>query len=326
MSNSNEQKNNKLFDPEIAFFDLPIVRNTFGIACLLVVVSFGTIALFTESKASLDMVGFNGFIEMFKFPLGSIAFFGGLFAFYATNHRSEQQRRAMELAQKSMDLTGAQNIFANHFKMIDEFEKYAEGIKENNLVKIESLDKRGFYSIFYRESRSGAYKPSAAMIKPITSHLNSIFRRVLYLHNNNSASMQRILMETKRIPKYINSVSRGSIRLDTTGLYSSEMDSLETIMTTNPYEISEEISKRLITAMSMINVIEDLLRFDEQSVELEELNEAVIDLYEVASTFGMYRTIGEDEYVLEDYILRDYEPLNAINAKLLKSVRERILQ
>ena len=137
-----EKEKNKAFDPEMAFFDLPIVRMTFTIACLTIIISSSLIGVFTESEISLDMTGFNGFIEMFRFPLGAFALFGGLFAFYATNHRSEQNKRAMFLTNQSIDLARVQNRFSNYYKHIEELESYfgrhVSGGAEENQIKVKS--------------------------------------------------------------------------------------------------------------------------------------------------------------------------------------------
>ena len=158
MQVSQSTKENKLFAPDTAFFDLPIVRTTFGFACLTVVVSFTLIALFTESKASLDMEGFNGFIDMFKFPLGALAFFGGLFAFYATNHRSEQNKRSMELTLQSIEAAGEQNRFANYYKHLEELKKYLALIEAKyNDVSFDpkvSINSHSIHALIYPRART----------------------------------------------------------------------------------------------------------------------------------------------------------------------------
>src|SRR6187551_75701 len=164
----------KLFDPEIAFFDLPIVGNTFGVACLIIAVSFALIALFTESTVSLDMAGFNGFIEMFKFPIGTLAFFGGLFAFYATNHRSEQQKRSMELSQKSFEATGEQNRFANYYKHKEEFSDYIDDLILSGGKNHPKVNKRHLHKLLFPMCKDGEYKVSRSAVRTFLLHIYSI--------------------------------------------------------------------------------------------------------------------------------------------------------
>lgn len=139
---SDNENKIKSFDPDTAFFDLPIVRTTFAIASLTVIISSSLIGVFTHSEVSLDMAGFNGFIEMFRFPLGALALFGGLFAFYATNHRSEQNKRAMFLTNQSIELARVQNRFSNYYKHIEELESYfgrhVSGGAEEKQIKVKS--------------------------------------------------------------------------------------------------------------------------------------------------------------------------------------------
>ncbi len=185
-----EPTNKKTFDPGTAFFDLPIVRNTFGVACIVVVFSFVMIALFTEAKISLDMKGFNGFIEMFKFPLGSIAFFGGIFAFYATNHRSEQQKRAMELSQKSIDATGEQNKFANYYKHLEEFQKYLNFAEGSQTVNYKLINKRRMHSSIFPKAEKGVLKLEAPKMKIYYDLICTFFRLLTRILQGNSITIE----------------------------------------------------------------------------------------------------------------------------------------
>jgi hypothetical protein len=124
-----ENENNswrKKFDPESAFFDLPIVRKTFWFGLILVTGLMIVIAVIDFREPNWSAAGFNELLVMFRLPLSLLAFFAAVFALYATNHRSEQNKRAMALTTASIEATGAQNRFANYYKHLDEFTKYVD--------------------------------------------------------------------------------------------------------------------------------------------------------------------------------------------------------
>ena len=106
-----------MFDPETPLLGLPVVRLSFliivGSATLLSVI----LVLDGDLKPQWDYHGFNHFLEVFRVPLAVIALLVPVIALYGANHRSEQTRKQIQVSQ-------SQNNFANHFKHIEEFEKY----------------------------------------------------------------------------------------------------------------------------------------------------------------------------------------------------------
>jgi hypothetical protein len=108
-----------LFDPKTAFFSLPIVKWTMVIGILLITIVCLLIILNSSRDLDLTAEGFNEFYKMMRFPTFLLGFFAALLALYATNHRSEQNKAAMHLAE-------SQNRFSNYYKHIEEYENYLQ--------------------------------------------------------------------------------------------------------------------------------------------------------------------------------------------------------
>lgn len=109
----------KLFNPQVAFFSLPIVYWTMILGSLIIFVISALIIHHENCYLDLSSTGFNDLLTMFKMPIATLGFFAALLALYATNHRSEQNRASMEL-------TDSQNRFSNYYKHIEEYKNYIE--------------------------------------------------------------------------------------------------------------------------------------------------------------------------------------------------------
>jgi hypothetical protein len=143
------------FHPETAFFDLPIIRLSLSIALIIIFGLVLTISVVDWRKPDWSADGFNELIIMFKLPIGLLAFFAALLALFATNHRSEQSRRSMELTQKSIEASGEQNRFANYYKHLEEFTKYLDFTIKKNQTNPVSVSERGLHQLFFPNAKAG---------------------------------------------------------------------------------------------------------------------------------------------------------------------------
>lgn len=113
------------FSPDKNFFELPVVRLCASIFGGLALLSALLIAYnLRELPFDLSGDGFNKFAIYYKVPAAFAAIGFTIVGLCAANHRSGQSRAQMEL-------TAKQNVFANHFKHVEEFEKYCKGRHEN---------------------------------------------------------------------------------------------------------------------------------------------------------------------------------------------------
>lgn len=143
----------RLFDPNRSFFSLPIVRWTFAIVVVCAGLAFLAIIASTNLVLDLSSNGFNGFLSIFRFPLGVIALLIPVMAIYATNHRSVQQKQQIQLA-------GAHNDFSNYYKHVEEFQKhYLELWFDFEFLTMRpGLRPKNFHRLFYKNARSGDYQ------------------------------------------------------------------------------------------------------------------------------------------------------------------------
>jgi hypothetical protein len=153
------------FDPHKSLLELGIIR--FSAFILLLVFFLSTIAVINHKDLvwRFDYDGFNYAINLFRVPFGIAALAIPIMAILAANHRSEQSREQMRL-------TSAQNVFSNHYKHVEEFEKYCirvyDRIIENDKIAREFYEKKG-----------GAMKFMASE-SFIPTNINSQYSRLLY--------------------------------------------------------------------------------------------------------------------------------------------------
>ncbi|EGQ7857877.1 hypothetical protein H9W03_002885 [Vibrio parahaemolyticus] len=129
----------KMFDPHKSFIELPVVWLFIFIIFVLALLCGLLIAANTPLVLSFSSDGFNYFLSSFRFPLGILALIIPIVALLAANHRSEQTKEQIRV-------TNMQNVFSNHYKHIEEFKKYIDGLKINSMndVRIRKLHKKMF--------------------------------------------------------------------------------------------------------------------------------------------------------------------------------------
>lgn len=131
---------NPVFDPHKSLLELGIIRWAAVILLFAILIVIFTITNNGNFYWKPDYHGLNAAVEIFRIPLGIAALSIPIMAILAANHRSEQSREQMRL-------TGQQNIFSNHYKHIEEFEKYCirfyERMMENDQRMKESYKNAG---------------------------------------------------------------------------------------------------------------------------------------------------------------------------------------
>ena len=133
------------FNPHKSFISLTIFKLVFFGAITSSALITAIILKSSNIEIDWSYAGFNSAINIFKVPLGILAISIPVIALLAANHRSEQSREQMRLAQE-------QNNFSNYFKHLEELEKYcAEECKKggHSVRKIRSLHTRLFPSALH---------------------------------------------------------------------------------------------------------------------------------------------------------------------------------
>lgn len=111
------ESNTSQFNPHMSLIELEIFKKSVYGLFIAAVIVYVTIVSNSHLTFQFDFDGINRAVEIFKVPLSILALIIPLVALIASNHRSEQSREQMRLA-------SSQNNFANHFKHLEEFEKY----------------------------------------------------------------------------------------------------------------------------------------------------------------------------------------------------------
>lgn len=177
---TNKKRFSKHFNPDTAFFDLPLIRLTLLVGFSVVMGIVIAISVVDWREPDWSAAGFNELITMFKLPIGLLAFFAAVLALFATNHRSEQNKQAMALTQRSINATGDQNRFANYYKHLEEFAKYCRSVEAeyaDNAVKIKDRD---LHNLLFPNMRNG----NSDIPNPVGLHFIEMFSQIAHTANN----------------------------------------------------------------------------------------------------------------------------------------------
>ena len=150
------------FSPEKSLFELPIVRFCAMFFAGLALLSALLIAFnLRDLPIDLSGAGFNKFATYYKVPATFVAIGFTIIGLCGANHRSRQ-------SQAQMELTTKQNIFANHFKHVEEFEKYCKGRHQN------------VQDDFDREVEKYSKHGLPKEVVPLSGHLSPTHYRAVY--------------------------------------------------------------------------------------------------------------------------------------------------
>lgn len=95
--------------------------------------------------------------EWFKIPLWVLALLIPVLGLFNANHKSEQARASMEL-------TKAQNNFANYYKHLQEFESYMKA-NPTSYKYLKNVNHRLLHSVIYEKCEVGNYSPKTEILE-----------------------------------------------------------------------------------------------------------------------------------------------------------------
>lgn len=152
----------KLFDPEkslisLGIFKAVILTHTIAALCLSIAIIYNS-----NLSPNFSYEGVNFFVEVFRVPLAILALIIPMVALLASNHRSEQT-----IAQ--IKSSTSQNTFSNHYKHLEEFEKYCDTLfGESNKV----TRPRHLHRLIYSDSQQGNYLISKSFVESTERHIS----------------------------------------------------------------------------------------------------------------------------------------------------------
>jgi hypothetical protein len=135
-------------------------------------------------SSDMSYLGFNYFLVVFRFPLGFLALYVPIIALIASSHRSIQTRAQIQLNIE-------QNLFANKYKHIEEFEKYYKNnivIKGHGNLTINNI--RNCYNRLFKNSSIGKYNIDASIYNVIQTNYIKIYDSIEKFNQQGNTPLQ----------------------------------------------------------------------------------------------------------------------------------------
>lgn len=154
----------KWFNPHSSFLSLKILWVVVSIHIILAILISLTIAYNSNLAINLNYIGVNFFVEIFKVPLAILALIIPMVALLAANHRSVQTKEQIQI-------TSEQNVFSNHYKHLEEFEKYCTSIFDHDADKI--LKPRQLHAKIFCNSKMGNHVVSSEFSDDTTQFIDT---------------------------------------------------------------------------------------------------------------------------------------------------------
>lgn len=162
----------KLFDPEKSLISLGIFKATILIHITVALALSIAIIYNSDLSPNFSYEGVNFFVEVFRAPLAILALIIPMVALLASNHRSEQT-----IAQ--IKSSTSQNTFSNHYKHLEEFEKYCNTLfSEDNKISRP----RHLHRIIYSNSQRGSYEIAQSFIDKTEQHITTCLELIRKLN------------------------------------------------------------------------------------------------------------------------------------------------
>lgn len=167
----------KLFDPEKSLISLGIFKVVIFIHITVALALSITMIYNSELSPSFSYEGVNFFVEVFRVPLAILALIIPMVALLASNHRSEQT-----IAQ--IKSSTSQNTFSNHYKHLEEFEKYCNTLfSEDNKISRP----RHLHRIVYSNSQHGSYEIAQSFIDKTEQHITTCLELIRKLNTSEAS-------------------------------------------------------------------------------------------------------------------------------------------
>lgn len=147
----------KLFDPEKELTELPIFWWVLILGLLGTVVTILIISLASNLEWCGTYECFNFAVSAFRVPLGCLTVTLSLIGLIAMAHRSAQTKIQIKLSNAQYFSSQQQNIFANYYKHLEEFEKYTEHYK----TLFPSIKMRYIHHKLYPKAKEGDLTPTS---------------------------------------------------------------------------------------------------------------------------------------------------------------------
>lgn len=228
-------------DPLKSFTELFVFKFTIVFSILISTLSTSLIILNTEVAWQFDYLGFNTFVEIFRFPLSVLAIAITIIAILATMHRSVQTKEQILNSNK-------QNVFSNYYKHIEEFEKYMNSVIKDKTLMFENL--RATHKMLFPVAEKGNYNISNYYLEIIETEFSQIVSLLDNFNNNRDETVHNLLFLIYQ--KIDMCFSYLFIKVGRSGIRQFEDGKLIVVPSNNIINIIDEIKK---TALTLTNII-----------------------------------------------------------------------
>lgn len=178
-------KENLSFDPKKSLIELKILWWVVGGFAVLAAFIALIVGLNSEITSEYSYTGFNHSIVVFRVPLAILALIIPIVALLAANHRSEQTKEQIRVANE-------QNSFSNYYKHLEEFEKYLNKIWDKNS---HTSSPRKLHKVLFPNARHGDFSISITVWEHYESMVSQFVEQTAELIKCNQSDKSRILVE-----------------------------------------------------------------------------------------------------------------------------------
>ncbi len=178
-------KKNLSFDPQKSLIELKILWFVVGGFAAFAAFIALIVGLNSEITLEYSYTGFNHTIVVFRVPLAILALIIPIVALLAANHRSEQTKEQIRVANE-------QNSFSNYYKHIEEFEKYLNKIWDK---KSHTSSPRKLHKVLFPNARYGDFSISIAIWDNYESMVSQFVKQTSELTKCEKSDQNRILVE-----------------------------------------------------------------------------------------------------------------------------------
>lgn len=214
-----------LFPPEKSLLSLPIVHRVFwSLALVALVMSIGVLRANWPMHLDWSNDGFKTAAELFQAPIAVILLLIPFLALLASNHRSVQTMKQMELTTTQITLASNQNLFANYFKHAEEFGKFCD---TNFKAPVYVTSKRRAHAIFFPQARNGDFRASEDAIEEVERFVKALWFNLSNYAKSDPVAVSSSIQHLTRgfAPRFFlgapapkgNIVASENIRLSTPG-------------------------------------------------------------------------------------------------------------
>ncbi|NOR81687.1 MAG: hypothetical protein GQ529_12790 [Methyloprofundus sp.] len=182
------------FDPLKSFISLPVVWGAVGALSATAILFAIIITVNSNLEWNSDYHGVNRIFTIYKLPLTTFALIIPIVALLAANHRSEQTKVQILASNE-------QNVFANYYKHIEEFEKFIASNVSDTEITTESI--RYCHKTLFPYANEGNYNIDEGFRGQLNTSSENIARLFAYFNDGHAETQTITILEIEESIKVL---------------------------------------------------------------------------------------------------------------------------